>query len=79
MKESIKRQLMERLKMTDMGDVSLVLRVQVARDRQNKTPPISQENYTTSILETFGMANFTLPVFQATDRSSPPNSMRTLF
>ena len=55
--ESIKRKLMERFKMTDMGDVSLVLGVQVTRDGQDKTLNISQENYTKSILEKFCMAN----------------------
>ena len=48
---------MERFKMPDMGDVSLVHGMQVARDRQIKTLTISHENYTTSILEKFGMAN----------------------
>ena len=55
--ESIKRKLMERFKMTDMGDVSLVLVMQVTRDRQNKTRNISQDNCTKSILEKFGMSN----------------------
>ena len=56
--ESIKRDLMERLKMTtDMEDVSLVLGMQGTRDRQNKTLPISQENYTKFILDRFGMAS----------------------
>ena len=55
--ESIKRKLMERFKMTDMGGVSLVLGMQVTHDRQNKTLTISQENCTKSILEKFGMAN----------------------
>ena len=68
---------MERFKMTDMGDVSLVICVQVSRDRQNKTPTISQENYTKSNLETFGMTNCKLPVLQATDGSSPSNNRRT--
>ena len=36
--ESIKRKLTERFKMTDMGDVSYVLGIQVSRDRQNKIP-----------------------------------------
>ena len=48
---------MKRFKMTDMGDVSLVLGMQVTRDRQQKTMTISQENYTRSILEKFGMAD----------------------
>ena len=43
--ESIKRKLMERFKMTDMGDVSLVLGMQVTGNRQNKSLTISQENY----------------------------------
>ena len=55
--EKIKRKLMDQLKMTDMGDVSLVLGMQVTRDRQGKTLTISQENYTKSILERFGMAD----------------------
>ena len=51
--ESIKRKLIARFKMTDMGDVSLVLGMHVTRDRQNNTLTISQENYTKSILKTF--------------------------
>ena len=35
--ESIKQTLMKRFKMTDMGDVSPVLGMQVTRDRQQKT------------------------------------------
>ena len=42
---------MERFKTTSLGDVSLVLGMQVTRDRQNKTLTINQENYTKSILE----------------------------
>ena len=44
--------------MTDMGDVSLVLGIQITRDREKKTLTISQEEFTKSILERFGMANF---------------------
>ena len=51
--EKIKRKLMDQFKMTDMGDVSLVLSMQVTRDRQGKTLTNSQENYTKSILERF--------------------------
>ena len=43
--------------MTDMGNVSLVLGMQGTHDRQGKTLTISQENYTNSILERFGMAD----------------------
>ena len=48
---------MDQFKMTDMGDVSLVLGMQVTRDRKYETLTISQENYTKSILERFGMAD----------------------
>ena len=48
---------MEKFKMTDMGDVSLVLGMQITRDRENRTLTISQEEYTKSILERFVMAN----------------------
>ena len=55
--EGIKREWMERFKMTDMVDISLVHGMQVTRDRQIKTLTISHENYTKSILEKFGTAN----------------------
>lgn len=41
--------------MSDLGDVSLVLGMQVSRDRNSGTVTISQENYTKAILERFGM------------------------
>ena len=49
---------MNQFKMTDTGDVSLVLGIQVTRDRQGKTLAISLESYTKSILERFGMADY---------------------
>ena len=55
--EKIKRKLMDQFKMTDMGDVSLVLSMQVTRDRQGEILTISQENYTKFILKRFGMAD----------------------
>ena len=48
---------MDKFKMTDLGDVSLVLGMQITRDREKKTLKISQEEYTKSILERFGKAN----------------------
>ena len=54
--EKIRSKLMEKFKMTDMGDISLMLGMQITRAREKKTFTISQE-YTTSILERFGMAN----------------------
>ena len=55
--EKIKRNLMDQFKMTDMGNVSLVLDMQATRDRPGKTLTISQEKYTKSILERFGTAD----------------------
>ena len=52
----IMSKLMDKFKMADMGDVSLVLGMQITRDWEKKTLTISQE-YTKSILERFGMAN----------------------
>ena len=54
--EKIRSKLTEKFKMTDMGDISLMLGMQITRAREKKTFTISQE-YTTSILERFGMAN----------------------
>ena len=43
--------------MSDLGDVSLVLGMQITRDRKKGTLTISQEDYTKSILARFGMRN----------------------
>ena len=55
--EKVKAQLMDRFKMTDMGDVSRVLGLQVTRNREEKTLKIYQEDYTKSALERFGFVN----------------------
>ena len=44
--------------MTDMGDVSLVLGMEVTRDRTKGTVTITQENYVKFLLEWYGMENF---------------------
>ena len=43
--------------MTDFGDVSKVLGMNVTRDRENGTITIDQKNYTEDILERYGMTN----------------------
>ena len=48
---------MEKFKMTDMGNVPRVLGKQITRDREKKTSTISEEEYTKSTFERFGMAN----------------------
>ena len=55
--ETIKKKLMGKLRMTDMSDVSLVLGMQVTRDREQGTLTIIQENYTKSVLDRFGMGS----------------------
>ena len=53
--ERIKRKLMEHFSMTDMGEVSLVLGIEVTRDRTKGTVTITQENYVKSLVERYGM------------------------
>ena len=55
--ETIKEKLMGKFKMTDMGDVSLVLGMQVTRDRRRDSLTITQENYTKSTLDRLGMGS----------------------
>ena len=43
--------------MMDIGDVSLVLGMGVTHDREKGTATITQEKYTKSLLEWYGMAN----------------------
>ena len=58
--ERIKRKLMGRFSMTNMGDVSLVLGMEVTRDHTKGTVTITQENYVKSLLERYGMGNCNL-------------------
>ena len=48
---------MGRFEMTDLGDVSKVLGVNVTRNRENGTIAIDQKDYTEDILERYGMTN----------------------
>ena len=43
--------------MTDFGDVSKVLGMNVTRDQENATIIIDQKDYMEDILERYGMAN----------------------
>ena len=51
----LKGKLQKRFKMTDMGEASLVLGMEIKKDREAGTLTISQEAYCISILERFGM------------------------
>ena len=52
----VKSQLKQRFKTTDMGEGSLVLGIEIKRDRQLGTLTTSQEAYSKSILERFGIS-----------------------
>ena len=53
----VKRQLTQRFKMTDMGEASLVLGIEIKRNRELSTLTISQEEYTKSILKRLRMSD----------------------
>ena len=54
--EMIKKKLMSTFKMTDMGNVSLVLGMQFTRDREKGILTITRKDYTKFMLEKFGMS-----------------------
>ena len=56
--EKLKKKLRSRFKMIDMGYVSLVLGREVTRDDDLRTPLVSLENYTNTVLVRFGMSEF---------------------
>ena len=53
--KTTKKKLKDNFQMSDLGDVSLVLGMQVTRHRKKGTLTISQEDYTKSILARLGM------------------------
>ena len=56
--ETIKKKLKDNFQMSDLGDVSLVLDMQVTRNRKKGTLTISQEDYIKSIPARFGMEKY---------------------
>ena len=53
--DKLKKQLMDRFEMTDMGDVSRVLGLNVTRDREEGIITINQKDYTEDIVQRYGM------------------------
>ena len=53
----LKKKLMDRFEMTDLGDVSKVLGMNVTRDRKNGTITIDRKDYTEDMLERYGTTN----------------------
>ena len=53
--DKLKKQLMDRFEMTEIGDVSRVLGMNVTRDREERTITINQKDYTEDIVQRYGM------------------------
>ena len=53
--DKVKKKLMDRFEMTDTGDVSRVLSLNVARDCEEGTITINQKDYTQNIDQRYGM------------------------
>ena len=53
----INQKLMMRLSIKNMGEVSLVLGMDVTRDREKGTVTITQDNCAKCLLERYGMGN----------------------
>ena len=52
--------LMTKFAMKDLGDVSLILGMQVSRDRLKGTLDINQGNYVNAILQRYGFVHLSL-------------------
>ena len=53
--DKLKKQLMDPFEITDMGDVSRVLGMNVTRDREEGTITINQKDYTENIVQRYGI------------------------
>ena len=51
----LKKQLMDRFKMSDMSDVSRTLGMTVTRDRKKEVITISQKDYTEDVVQRYGI------------------------
>ena len=56
--DKFKKKLMDRFEMTDMGDVSRVLGMNVTSDREEGTITVNQKNYTEDIVQRYGMRDY---------------------
>ena len=55
MLKMLKEKLISHFATTDMGEISLILGMQVTLNHENGTLTISQADYTRSALKTYGM------------------------
>ena len=54
----LKNTLMDRFEVSDMGDVSKLLGINIARDREKGAITISQKDYTEDVVQCYGMKAF---------------------
>ena len=54
---NVKKWLVDKFQMKDLGEASYVLGIKILRDRLNKTLALSQANYIDKVLERFSMEN----------------------
>lgn len=53
--KQLKKAVKDRFAITGMGEVSLIIKMALTRDYEKGALPITQEDYTSNILERFGM------------------------
>ena len=73
----LKKQQMDRFEMTDLGDMSKVLGMNVTRERKNATITIDRKDHTEDILEATALQTATSPLRRASDRISLSTSRQT--
>ena len=69
--DKLKKQLMDRFEMKDMGDVSRVLGIKFTRDREEGTITIKQKYYTEDIVQRYGIGAATPRTPQEWDLNCP--------
>ncbi len=52
-----KAELRKRFEMKDLGEARVCLGIEITQDRANRTLHLSQQKYSESVLERFGMHN----------------------
>ncbi len=55
--ETIKKELSNKFEMKDLGNAKIMLGIEIRRDRKNRQLFVSQSEYTSQILDRFGMAD----------------------
>ena len=69
--DKLKKKLMDRFEMTDMGDVSRVLGINFTRDHEEGTITINQKYYTEDIVQRYGIGAATPHTTEEWDLNCP--------